>query len=494
MVPWTVSVALLSAADATVAAPREPISLVEATRLALEKNPTLLAAALDVQALQSQARIEEGPFNPLARAAVQGGRDNGPVIGDSTILNHIDSVGPTLSISKLWSTGTEAALRFDFAYSSARSPGFLGELFTATNLPNPITRAGLRAQLQVTLTQHLWRGLGSTGNLSALRAAFHRVGVEQARKARLAQVLEANVADAYWALARAEREAAVVAQSTETGKREIEMVRAKIRAGSLPPSDELRVQQTLLARQERQALAQRTELLAEVKLRETIGVAPAQTRWTAADPLPSLDTSALPAFAQLRDEALERRADLVARKLEIEQLETLVAGAQDRAAPALDLVASGAAAGSGPSVADTAVSLVQPSGFVGTVGLVFSYPLGNDTAAGEIERRRANAERARVLLRADRDAAAREVRAALDEVSTSLERATLAQKSSELAQKSVDAEQNKFRLGQGTVLDLLQVQQALIDARLAEASALTDYARARVRLDAASGSLGLDSR
>jgi outer membrane protein TolC len=76
------------------------------------------------------------------------------------------------------------------------------------------------------------------------------------------------------------------------------------------------------------------------------------------------------------------------------------------------------------------------------------------------------------------------VRDAARQVETSLKRVEATKKAREFAERNLDAEQKRNLVGLSTTFQLLQAQRRVSEQRLAELTAVIDYNRALVNLQA----------
>src|SRR5262249_51533594 len=122
-------------------------------------------------------------------------------------------------------------------------------------------------------------------------------------------------------------------------------------------------------------------------------------------------------------------------------------------------------------------------------GLVFSYPIGNNSAQGED----AIAKHAQNQSEAELTRVRKTVRAEVLDAAASLEtagaRIEAARAGREAAETQLSAEQDLYGAGMSTNFLVLTRQNDLSNARLEEISANADYRMARTELARATGSL-----
>lgn len=195
-----------------------------------------------------------------------------------------------------------------------------------------------------------------------------------------------------------------------------------------------------------------------------------------ADPLPELAT----AVARARENRSDYRAAMLASQAQQRQLEAARAGYL----PSLSVQGSygrrwavGATTGRGSDQAD-----------VGRIGLVLEMPLysGGQISAA-LREQRALLAAAEARLRAFNQQMSLEVETALRNISSAAERGRALRQSLELARESLQIEQQKYDLGKGSVMDILDAQTALLQVESSYYRVLADYHTARAQWTLAVG-------
>jgi outer membrane protein TolC len=239
--------------------------------------------------------------------------------------------------------------------------------------------------------------------------------------------------------------------------------------------------------------AQRRVRDARVALVTVIGVAVADGDAAlprTKDAFPAIaPTPALPGAAStlLATESLGRRLDVGASQKSDEAGRILEAGANRNKSPRLDLTADTWMSAVGADTINRAMEdWVGPSI---SLGVEFEKPFGNNTLRGQAVQRSAEARQRQVSL-ADliRQVGLEVLRvsAAVSEAAARVQQAEVAVK---LYQETVDAEIERFRVGETTLIDTLQSEQQLTDAQLTLASAQRDLAQLVAELRFQTGTL-----
>ncbi len=272
--------------------------------------------------------------------------------------------------------------------------------------------------------------------------------------------------------------------------------RARVDVGQSPPLDLVAARAEVAQRQENLIIARTTALQVEDTLR-TLIIDPNRAdywliRLEPADRVPVVAPP--PDVDAAVRRALGERTDLERARTEIQITDTTVALSKSQTLPDLRLQANYLGDGAGGT------RLVREGGFPGTVvgsvdtsfgsvlgqvfsgdyptwtlGVTFSYPLGNSTAEANLARARLERDQAAARLRSSEVGAVREVRQAALRLEQNRQRIETTKLGRELAEQRLDAEQRRFEVGMSTSFLVIQAQRDLAIASNGELQALLDY-------------------
>ncbi|HEY5764528.1 MAG TPA: TolC family protein, partial [Candidatus Deferrimicrobiaceae bacterium] len=124
-----------------------------------------------------------------------------------------------------------------------------------------------------------------------------------------------------------------------------------------------------------------------------------------------------------------------------------------------------------------------------SVGLSFSYPLGNDAARADLAEANLKAARAQASIRDLEESARLEVRSALRDMETKFREIGVAEKGVSLGEARLASFRKRGKLGLATTKDVLEVEADLAGARDALASARADFQGAVTRFYRSTGEL-----
>ncbi len=272
--------------------------------------------------------------------------------------------------------------------------------------------------------------------------------------------------------------------------------RARVDVGQSPPLDLVAARAEVAQRQENLIIARTAALQSEDNLR-TIIIDPSRADYWSihiepADRVPVVGPP--PDVDAAVRRALGERTDLERARTEIQITDTTVALTKSQTLPDLRVQANYLGDGAGGT------RLVREGGFPGTVvgsidtsfgsvlgqvftfdyptwtlGLTFSYPLGNSTAEANLARARLERDQAAARLRSNEVVAVREVRSAALRLEQNRQRIETTRLGRELAEQRLDAEQRRFEVGMSTSFLVIQAQRDLAVARNNALQALLDY-------------------
>jgi outer membrane protein TolC len=118
-----------------------------------------------------------------------------------------------------------------------------------------------------------------------------------------------------------------------------------------------------------------------------------------------------------------------------------------------------------------------------TLGVQFSYPLGNSTAQANLARSKIERDQAAAQLRANELTVVRQVRNSALRLEQNRQRIETTKLGRELAEQRLDAEQKRFEVGMSTSFLVIQAQRDLAIALNSELQALLDYQLAVIQFE-----------
>lgn len=343
-----------------------------------------------------------------------------------------------------------------------------------------------QASARVTLKQPLVRGLGSDVALAGERRA-DLAAVEATVKAQLAaEEMIRDLVSAYWELAYAAYEVDVRADSLELAKKQEQMTRQEMRAGTAAQNALDAVTYEIAVRDEAlltsKLMFERKSLELRRKAGLEIGRRDIVVRPSEPFELDKQDWNVDELLA--KSHKVNRQLASVALEKKIADVD--VAVAHDAVLPQVDLNLSGALLGSG----DTASGAfnADSSGYQVVAGLTVSFELSGAAksahAAALAKRHRLDVDRLDLERQIDA-----EVVSSVKTLMSGRTRVALTDKAIAIAEENVKAERASFLAQRSTNFQVMQRQTQLSDARLRRGRAVADYHVAVAQLQYLSGTL-----
>jgi outer membrane protein TolC len=444
----TRSLFLLLIPLAPVGAQAEILSLNQCVSLALEENPDITSANLEIDAANAKKSGALGSFGPRLR--VEAG------------LQHWDTKVALPILAGLGDACTNCTWSLD----------------PNTQKPMIYTPAELRARdtwsLSATLAQplaSLWT-IREANVLASLGVDISKLQREQSRR-----TLEFQVIEAYFRLLQAKRMAEVAIKSVEQISAQVKRAQTFYTRGLVARNDVLRAELGLASAEQRRIATQGAILLARGRLATLIGRAPESTidvQDTVGEP------DMLPALPALQAEAtaVEKRLELKEIAIRIDQANTGVRLAQSKMLPQVNAVAN---------YTRGSKSLFQPSD-AWFIGATASWDVweGGSTYYG-IQESKARYAQALTARRKVEDMIRLDARSAHVGLTTAAEGLVVAKQAVAQAEENFRIEQSRYENASNTSFDVLDAETQLTTANGQYQSVIYDYLIAKSNLARATG-------
>ncbi len=426
---------------------QEPLSLEQAVKIALERNPLLRAAVGEADA--ARARVDQARSAYLPRVDFSQGftRGNNPVYVFGTLLT-----------------------QRQFAAANFALPGL--------NAPGPLNNFQTRFDSQWMLydfgrTRQRVRGVRQLSTAQDFNT-------EQER-----QDLILRVVRAYYGVIVARENLSAAREALRTAESNEQRVADLEKAGLVVTSDKLSAQVFVSQMKEREIRAANQLAVAHMALGHELGLGPVALK----EPQDTLQAPAVPGITAMEEWekiALAERPALRAAEMQQQVAASGTKVAKAEFAPKLGAFAdferdAESLAGGASGTNWTAGARLEVNLFAG----------GADRA--RLDEARARERQAASQVEYFRSGVRLEVRQAFLEVSAAEQRATAARDAVEQAKESSRIIQNRYEAGLATMTDSLRAQTAQLEARTAYLSALHDWQVAQAQLERAAGKLTADS-
>ena len=434
------------------------LSLAQSVGSALSGNFRLISSAESVQTARLQYRASLAQFFPQLTPRYLHGEDERTLTVDAT--------------QKLpWTGGSVTAT------GSLRSR------------PEDVSPAPRGADLNLTLTQPLLRGVGPNATFFDLRND-RRARIASERALELArQQVAVDVTDSYYQVLQQRMLLAVAQQSLARNENLLRASEARLQVGLVSKLDVFRAQ--LQAAQTRETMV-RSEVALQTALerfRALLGRAPGEPIEPEATRVPEEVPDEAEPLAVLVERAREQRLDLQEARDQVDDARRSASLARQNLLPQLDLNLGVTRSGLGPSFG----SAWRAGDSRVNVSVTASYPLERTTqavnkAVAEIE----VGARTRALVQREWDVET-EVRSAVRDLDQIRKSVDLQQTAVQVAQQQLRLATLRYQRGLASNFDVVDAETNLVVARNALVGLLTRYQVARIDLMRVTGTLDVDS-
>jgi len=469
-----VMVAVLSGMASSAGAADTPISLPlkEAIRLGVENNLDVRAELYNPAQFEADINRNRAIYDPLLTLQTSYSDTTVPT---TSIGGPVSTYGRMFqadsSLGQLFWSGATVTAAFNNTYNSHNVIGSLSNYW--------------QSGLGLTLTQPLLKNFGrETTDLNINVSRLSKYASLEHLNTRLLNTV-AQVRTEYFRLYGLREQLKVAQTSLELARRILSDTKAQVAAGVLPAMEIINAEFGVYSREKDLIDAERAvsdemdvlRLLLQIKQKGDIL---------------TMNTPRHDPFEVNEDEALRRamgRPDIREQKrnLEIAELQTRVFN--DRTKPDLSLSASGTLVGLNhtyPRNLDTLVSVDNPAW---SIGLTFTYPLGNNAAENDYRKSRLKTEQTAVQIRSLEESAANDVKTAIRSIISSYKQIAVADRGRAYAEERLRAYLRKKDVGLATNKDVLDVENDLVAAKNNQIQAVVNYDNAITRLWQVTGEL-----
>src|SRR5450432_44775 len=395
-----------------------------------------------------------------------------------------------------FSPGTSLTVTYDNSRQTSTNP------FASFT---PTLSSSFRAQVR----QHLLQGFGPTLNTRLIRQAKNskKITEEGFRQQVISTV--SQIEGIYWDLVNAYEDMKVKERSLGLASKTLSDNQKQVQIGTLAPLDVVRAQSTVSSAEQDLIISKTNLQLQQLTMKNALTRSlPNGSPLLTAEVIPT-DTVQLPAqenlprVEELIQTAMANRPDYRQLKINLQNSQINIQGANNGLLPTVDLIgfygASSIAGVFNPNqvnISGQPLVPVPPTGFGDAFSNLFNssapdkgvainiqIPLGNRSAQATQIRSQLEYRQSELNLKQQENLIAINVRNDAFTVEQNRARVAAAQQARELSAQTLDAEQKKYNLGASTYLAVLQDERDLAQAESNLVSAMTNYAKSRVQLD-----------
>lgn len=391
----------------------------------------------------------------------------------------IDSNSRDLSIGfqRAFSTGGDLSLSLAHNNSSTNS------LFA---------RNGNRDVLSAAYTRPLLRGSGRDYVTSMQKIAGLRLEreLESIRLQRQRLVLDIEVK--YWDLLLAQGQLEVAGSALDLAIEQLQRDRRRREAGVGTDVEVIQGEATVARRIEGVLLVETALETCMDRLRSTLFPSVEEGSWTVQiTPITAMPEITLaPAVSEWEGEirsALTLRCEVKLAEMDVEIAASLHERAVSEKQSSLDLLVQVGSQGFDDGVGTSLGEALSYESPTVAAGLNYQLPMKNTGLMNEERAARSELRGARLALDSVKSQIASEVREALRQVRYHSEASRAATKTREAAERLMSAERTRYEQGLATNFQVLEFQQALVEAQYSERAGVSAYCQALAVLEAARG-------
>jgi outer membrane protein len=420
-----------------------------------------------------------------------------PRLGFNFSVDHTNSPLNTEVVSGLPSV-TNGTGAFSASYNQAFSTGTSFTVTYGVNRQGSTQRHLLynpdfTPTFSATISQQCLNGFGFAVNRALIYVAQNERKIEREsfRQQTMAALVSAQ--NAYWDLVAAQgavrsaEEAVAVAQQLERENRK------QLEIGTMAPLDVVSAQSQVAASQRDLIVAQTNVQLAELTLKamiskhleEPMASAPIETL----DPLPDPEDAQIPAVEAAKAIAMENRPEISIAQGNMKSQMDVLPFMTNALLPSVNVFALITSVGLYDVFGTSMVDVVHFKYPEIAFGLTISFPIRNRQAQADEVRSRLELKQAKDTLVRSKSQVEVDVENAVIALKQSKAQVAAARETVRLNQSKLEAEQFKLTSGLSTSYNVILVQRDLFASELADLQARDAFAKARVTLQQATGSV-----
>jgi len=453
------------------------IGIHEAILLAMENNQSLIVERMNPEIQQTFEQEELAVFDPLISPEVSNRRsvaDRLSRAGSSIESQTVDSITGSISLAKLFPTGTALDLEADTSYTDS---SLYSDTFTSNRIGFSVTQA-------------LLRGMDVRANMARVNQARLDTLISEYELRGFTEIVLEQVESKFWDYALAQRQIEIYTDSLKLAEKQLTEAKERIIIGDLAETELAAAQAEVALGRENLINARSTlakERLGLLRLLNSSG----GIDWNR-DVSLQYDTT-LPDFRlddvdQHVQVALRTRPDLNQARLQIKRGDLEVVRTKNGLLPKMDTFISFGKSGYADTF-DRAMNNMDEGSYDVTWGLTFEGSPMNRSARASYARAVAGKQQLSKALENLSQLVQVDVRSAYIEVTRAREQISATAATRNFQEEKLRAETEKFRVGKSTSLLVGQAQRDFVASQIGEIQAVANYLKALVALYRLEGSL-----
>ena len=343
--------------------------------------------------------------------------------------------------------------------------------------------------LELILSHPLLRNRGTDVNSTQILIAQKNRDISISALRNKVIDIVSDVKNTYWKLIFALGDLEAKRLSLQLAYDLIKINEAQVNVGTLAPIEILQAKSTAASREVDIINAEKTIRDVEDELKQLLNIPETDPVWGAAI-VPTDAPLSSPQPVSLEEsilQALDNREDLIQLKKDLEIKELSLKSDENQLLPELNIKGTTAINGVDDELGGSVGNISDFDEVSFTLGLNFSYPIGNRAAKSKYNSTKLGIEQTKLSIQNKEQAVTVEVREAVRNVETSYKLVEATKIAQQLAEEQLDAEQKKFNEGLSTNFQVLEYQNKLTSAQSSHTQAITGYNQALVSLEKLTG-------
>ncbi|MCF7689067.1 MAG: TolC family protein [Cephaloticoccus sp.] len=467
------SILPLCAAEPAPSGPAQQLTLRECIARALDKNFSLKIQGLDSANALEALTVSQSDFDPSFTLSTTKSVNQADQASTTLVGTKSDSLDTRIGVTQKVSSGATVNLSSSLARNS-------------TNNTFATLNPAYNADVSLSISQPLLKNAGSAVNRAAIDKA--EIGVTIANLKYKGQVLQLvrDTESAYYNLVFAREQLKVRVSSLELAQKLYEENKTRKNTGVATDLDVLQAEVGVETSRRGVILAQQSVRDAEDGLLNLIGQFEFNTNLGEVS-LPAVDNPT-PNFGVSLQMARDTQPDYVAATNSLKQLEIDVATAKRNRMPALDLGGAVGYNARDNSAGGALDRLPNGDGYSWQVDLSLKMPWGRRLDKARYQTALNSYQRQQTSVRQMEQNLEVLVRSAVRSVETNLASVAISRKATGLSEKQYELEKARFDAGLSTSRRVLEAQDDLETARVAELQARVNLRTAMAELQRLDGS------
>jgi len=376
--------------------------------------------------------------------------------------------------------------------------GFFGERQTS-NSTETVFNPLIASEMVVGITQPLLNGFGYRVNARFIRIARNQIKIADSVFRQQVITTLTTVLTAYWNLVSARETVNVAQTALDLSQKTLSDLQEELKLGVIAQFDVVRARSEVASRKQDLIVAQTTQddqqQILKAAVAKDLNKELEAAEIVPTDPLPESKPDDIPSVEEAMRIGMQNRPEIEQADLNLRIQEINVENTRNGLLPSLNAFATYAPTGLSGVVTPAFVGTATGAGGAGTalsqtfrnqfpdysLGFTFTVPIRNREGQADAARTLLEERQLRVQLQQKKNQVTQDVHTAVVDVMQAKAQMEAARAATALAQETLDGEQQKFKLGESTLFQVIQDQRDLFTAKGNEVKARTAYATALVR-------------